>query len=137
MARKPQELFAVGNRISVTSARSKHYARTAVIDKVRTRRLTVSFEDGKPGKYVDYQEVIKLEPTKHTSEQGMEEPSSNTTTQNKKTNDTTKITRLLEHMAFTSATLISLHHDDLSQMKALLDTFSYQVHNHVQHITST
>jgi hypothetical protein len=51
---RPIDLFHTGNHIQVVYARSKHYGRTGVITQVCNPRLSVRFDDGQPGSYVDY-----------------------------------------------------------------------------------
>jgi hypothetical protein len=51
---RPSDLFSMYDHIEVTYAKSKHYRRTGVITRISNPRLTVRFDDGHPGNYVDY-----------------------------------------------------------------------------------
>ena len=47
----------------IRPSKSKHKGRTAVIKHVGERRLTVKFDDSKPGTYVDFCDAKKIEET--------------------------------------------------------------------------
>jgi hypothetical protein len=69
--------FHAGDRIKVIYRRSKHYGRTGVITKVSDPRLSVRFDDPRPGSYVDYQyaRLITIpQPTTHSEPATRREP---------------------------------------------------------------
>jgi hypothetical protein len=53
MSERPEGVFHLWDHIKVVYRRSKHYGRTATIIKVGNPRLTVRFDDGLPGSFVD------------------------------------------------------------------------------------
>jgi hypothetical protein len=50
----PIDIFRVGDHIKVIYPKSKHYGRTGVVTRVSDPRLSVRFDDPRPGSYVDY-----------------------------------------------------------------------------------
>jgi hypothetical protein len=101
--RKPKDKFQVGDRINVTSPRSKHHNRTGTISSLGMRRLTVHFDDHLPGSFVDYAHA-----TKDDGEQAPTERTNNRTALAPTTsNEVDEIGRLLEHLAFTAAAIVS------------------------------
>jgi hypothetical protein len=46
-------VFRLNDHIKVIYRRSKHYGRTGIITKLRNPRLTIRFDDGLPGSFVD------------------------------------------------------------------------------------
>jgi hypothetical protein len=50
----PNDLFSVGDHILVFYTKSKHCGRTGIITRVCNPRLSVRFDDERPGSYVDY-----------------------------------------------------------------------------------
>ena len=134
-ARKTRDTFKVGDRIQVINTGSKHYDRKASIVKVGNRRLTVSFDrdDPRPGMYVDFDDARKLGivRTQDTSTPAVDMHNSHATgltdTTSERDDDLGELTRLLEHLAFTSATLISSRFDDPERMESLMLSFSQQV----------
>jgi hypothetical protein len=59
---RPNEIFKVGDRILVHGNLSPHQGRKAVIRAVGNRRLTVRFEDGLPGTFIDYKAAMLIPP---------------------------------------------------------------------------
>ena len=53
-AARPIDLFQNGDHIEVTYGRSKHYGRTGIVTRVCNPRLSVRFDDGQAGCYVDF-----------------------------------------------------------------------------------
>jgi hypothetical protein len=101
--RKPKDKFQVGDRINVTSPRSKHHNRTGTISSLGMRRLTVHFDDHLPGSFVDYAHATKDDgeqaPTERTNNRTVLAPTTS--------NEVDEIGRLLEHLAFTAAAIVS------------------------------
>jgi hypothetical protein len=56
----PREIFREGDRIQVHGTQTKHHGRIARIGSIGNRRLSVVFEDGLAGKYVDYTDVVLI-----------------------------------------------------------------------------
>jgi FKBP-type peptidyl-prolyl cis-trans isomerase 2 len=52
----PQDILCVGDRIQVHGTQTQHHGRIAQILGIGDRRVSVSFEDGLSGKYVEYTE---------------------------------------------------------------------------------
>jgi hypothetical protein len=50
----PIDLFRVGDHIEVVYENSKHFGRTGIITKVCDPRLSIRFDDPRPGSYVHY-----------------------------------------------------------------------------------
>jgi hypothetical protein len=50
----PSDLFHIGDHILVFYTKSKHCGRTGIVTKVSNPRLSVKFDDERPGSYVDY-----------------------------------------------------------------------------------
>ncbi len=50
----PSDLFHVGDHILVFYTKSKHCGRTGIVTKVSNPRLSVKFNDERPGSYIDY-----------------------------------------------------------------------------------
>jgi hypothetical protein len=100
--KKPKDKFSVGDRMEVTSKRSKHFGRTGMIVSLGLRRITVEFEDDAPGNYVDYSHATKI---------ALDNTSRKETTTvvhaRHVTNGVDEISNLLEHLAFTTAATIS------------------------------
>jgi hypothetical protein len=59
---RPNEIFKAGDRILVHGNQSPHQGRIAVIRAVGTQRLTVRFEDGLAGTFIDYRAAMLIPP---------------------------------------------------------------------------
>jgi hypothetical protein len=59
---RARDLFQIGDHIEVIYANSKHHGRTGIITLVNDPRLSVSFDDRRPGSYVDYKYARLLSP---------------------------------------------------------------------------
>jgi hypothetical protein len=97
--KKPRDKFLLQDRIAVTSKRSKNFGRTGTVISLGLRRITVDFDDELPGKYVDYSHATTIETNDVPREQSIQTDNSD--------KDTDEISRLLEHLAFTTAITIS------------------------------
>jgi hypothetical protein len=64
---KPSDLFNMCDHIEVTYARSKHYWRTGAVTRISNPRLTVQFDDGHPGNYVDHRHARVIPDTPRRS----------------------------------------------------------------------
>jgi hypothetical protein len=104
--RRPRDKFKVGDYINVSSSRSKHYNRTGTITSLGLRRITVSFDDRLPGSYVDYSHASKIDqqPSDTASDETEKDKEPEAPTSSKLPDETA---RLLEHLAFTAAAIVS------------------------------
>jgi hypothetical protein len=80
-------------RISVTSERPKHFGRNGTITSLGLRRITVEFDYNLPGKYVNYSHATRIAADLTSGEE----------TTHKTTGEVDEISRLLEHLAFSTA----------------------------------
>jgi hypothetical protein len=121
---KPQ--WAIGQRIRVTCRRSKHYGRYGSITHVHRTRLGVDFEDPRPGSFIDMSRARIVDEVPPPGQERMVvEPDDGE-------DEVTGLSRLLEHMTFTAATLISSHRDDPARVERTLAEFSTAVHNNTR-----
>jgi hypothetical protein len=121
--------WRVGQRIRVTCSRSKHYGRYGVVTNVYRTRLGVSFEDGRSGKFCDKSRAAIVDaPPAPGLERMVVEPDDGE-------DEVTELSRLLEHMAFTAATLISSHGDDTARVEQTLNEFLAAVRRNIRTIT--
>jgi hypothetical protein len=164
--------WATGQRIRVTCPKSKHYRRYAVVTAVLRLRLAVTFEDGRPGKFIDKSRAAIVDrPPSIVTETAASNRSSRThsmrpavihdngdhdmiivgnpapdipaTEQSREDNprtngsnrDMTELTRLLDHMAFTVATLISSNADDPTVVSSTLAEFQAAVRDNTRMIS--
>jgi hypothetical protein len=56
----PTDIFRVGDRIRVHGTQTRHHGRIARIDSIGNRRLSVTFEDGLSGKFVEYVDAVLI-----------------------------------------------------------------------------
>jgi hypothetical protein len=128
-SRIPSDTFSIGDHITVTG-RSKHRGRTATIQKVGSRRLTVTFHDGNRGTYVDFMDahiLVRLPPV------GSETIFANTRTVTRPVpadDKTNELARILEQLAITTATAINTGNP--SQRQTLLRDFSRSLERHFE-----
>jgi hypothetical protein len=57
---RPNNIFRVNDRIQVHGTHTKHHGRIARIDSIGNRRLSVTFEDGLSGKFVEYIDAVLI-----------------------------------------------------------------------------
>jgi hypothetical protein len=57
---RARDLFHIGDHIEVIYANSKHHGRTGIITLVNNPRLSVSFDDRRPGSYVLDHKYVRL-----------------------------------------------------------------------------
>jgi hypothetical protein len=86
-------------------------------------RLSVAFDNGHVGKFLDWRDADIHTP----NDVHNETPTINTNHVSCDNDDIAQLTDLLEHMAFTAATIISSKHDDPSHMQQLLESFNRSV----------
>jgi hypothetical protein len=128
--RLPTDVFNIGDRVKCINPWSKHYAHTACVIGMGKVRLNVEFENGHNGKFIDWRdaELISppVKPVASNTADCMSPPSVNV----EQNDDIEQLTNLLDHLAFTTATLISSNHGDPGQMTRLLDSFDRLVQEH-------
>jgi hypothetical protein len=121
--RLPADVYSIDNRVKCINPRSKHYGHTARVLGMGKARLHVEFEHGHVGKFLDWRDaelIVPLLPTNTTAPP-----------------DVGQLKTLLEHMAFTTATIISSDHGNSQRMENLLTSFNQQVRDHVNALAST
>jgi hypothetical protein len=87
-------------------------------------RLHVEFDNGHVGKFIDWRDA------ELTNIRSDATTTSNDTTNTPNDDDIGQLSHLLEHMAFTTATLISSEHGNSQRMGQLLNAFDRQVRIH-------
>jgi hypothetical protein len=132
--RLPADVFSIGDRVKCVNTRSKHYAHTALVVGMGKTRLNVEFENGHNGKFIDWRDAeLIIPPVEPVTTNGVNPSSSNI----EGNSDIDQLTSLLDHLAFTTATLISSNHEDPRQMTRLLDLFDRSVREHTNLIAGT
>lgn len=56
----PRHIFRIDDRIQVHGTQTRHHGRIARIQGIGDRRLTVDFEDGLSGRYVEYNDAVVI-----------------------------------------------------------------------------
>jgi hypothetical protein len=121
--RLPADVYSIDDHVKCVNPRSKHYGHTARVIGMGKARLHVEFERGHVGKFLDWRDAELIVPLL---------PIDTTTSP-----DVDQLTTLLEHMAFTTATVISSDHGNSQRMENLLTLFNQQVRDHVNVLAST
>ena len=57
---RPSDTFSIGDRLKVVYRKSKHYGRIARVTQVNNPRLSVDFEDGGAGAFVDFRYARRI-----------------------------------------------------------------------------
>jgi hypothetical protein len=133
--RYPADVFNINDHVKCISTRSKHYGHTATVIGMGRAQLHVEFDNGHVGKFIDFPDakltkrIEDSPPVTHNVSGSSERPNDNDTIG--------QLTTLLEHMAFTTATLISSNHSDSQGMATLLDSSDHAVRDHTHTITNT
>jgi hypothetical protein len=92
-------------------------------------RLHVKFDHGHIGKFIDWRDAEITGVSISVA--------SNDNTSTNSGDDVEQLSQLLEHMAFTTATLISSEHSNPQRMEHLLHAFERQVRNHAIELAHT
>jgi hypothetical protein len=121
--RLPADVYSINDRVRCTNPRSKHYGHTARVIGMGKARLHVEFDNGHVGKFLDWRDVKIIVPPLPVPVDTH--------------SDIGQLTTLLEHMAFTAATIISSEHGDSQNMESLLDSFNRQVRGHTTALAAT
>jgi hypothetical protein len=122
--RFPADVFNINDHVKCKNLRSKHYGHTARIIGMGTTRLHVEFDNAHAGKFIDWRDA------ELTGNRNDADTSSNDTNNTANDDDLSQLSQLLEHMAFTTATLISSEHGNSQRMEHLLTAFDRQVRVH-------
>jgi hypothetical protein len=56
----PRYIFHADDRIQVHGTQTRHHGRIARIDSIRDRRLSVTFEHGLSGRFVEYTDAVVI-----------------------------------------------------------------------------
>jgi hypothetical protein len=132
--------WIIGQRILVSCPKSKHHGRYAHITDISRLRLGLSFEDGRPGKFIDKSRAVIVNdppvviPTLADNAPVTPSASQHVTNSNGD-RDMTELSRLLDHMAFTVATLISSNAEDPAVVSRTLEDFQTAVRDNTMVIS--
>jgi hypothetical protein len=133
--------WVVGQRILVSCPSSKHHGRYAHITDVSRKRLGLLFEDGRPGKFIDKSRAVIVNDPSVASPSTVIDNAPVTpqgrphVTNNNGDRDMTELSRLLDHMAFTVATLISSNAEDPATVSRTLEDFQIAVRDNTRIIS--
>jgi hypothetical protein len=134
--RLPADIYNIDNHVKCIIPRSKHYGHTARVMGMGKTRLSVEFHHGHIGKYLDWRDVELFVPPRTpraiVPPWNPQTPRSTTTAES----DIGQLTTLLEHMAFTAASVISSEHGNSQRMESLITLFDQQVRDHVNALSS-
>jgi hypothetical protein len=139
--RLPADAFSINDRVKCVNPRSKHYGHTAKVIGMGKTWLIVAFENGHVGKFIDWRDAtlgtrpnnnvpVPMTPTIDTT-------STTRSSSDDATSDLDQLTSLMEHLPFTSATVISSNYADPQRMEALLTQFDQSVLANARNIAST
>jgi hypothetical protein len=131
-AQAPADAFNINDHVKCKSPRSRHYGHTGRVTGMGKARLVVQFDNGHIGQFIDWRdaELIRrpIQPIV---------PAASTEAIDTDGKDIEQITTLLEHMAFTAATVISSDLGNSRRMENLLASFDRQVRIHANSLAST
>jgi hypothetical protein len=120
--RLPADVFNINDRVKCVNPRSRHYGHTASVIGMGKTRLSVTFKNGHVGKFIDWRDAQLVSRTNNNVSTAT---STNDTTPATRsppeptTADLEQLTSLMEHLAFTSATVISSNYSDPQRMEEL------------------
>jgi hypothetical protein len=120
--RFPADVFNINDHVKCKNLLSKHCGHTVRVIGMGKTRLNVEFDNGHVGKFIDWRDA---ELTKTRFPTNVATISTDTTTT--ADDNIQQLTHLLEHMAFTAATVISSEHGNSRRMEHLLTLFERQV----------
>jgi hypothetical protein len=95
-------------------------------------RLNVTFDNGHVGKFLDWRDAALTTPPEDCSSSLDLLPASSNTDNT----DVSQLTELLEHMAFTVATIVSSKYDEPPRMEQLMGSFDRSVRAHATSMTA-
>jgi hypothetical protein len=137
-SRLPSDKFNINDRVKCINTRSKHYGHTARVIGMGKTRLHMEFENGHVGKFIDWRDA-QLSPRDNRNATSTSVWT--TTTSQSETIidnlDLEQLTNLMEHLAFTSATVISSNYADTQRMEELLTLFDHSVRDNARMIANT
>jgi hypothetical protein len=131
----PGHVYNVGDRVKCINPRSKHYTHTALVIGMGRTRLNVNFENEHKGKFIDRRDAELIISTSVQRDINGDNDNTSLSHGNVEENDDVEqLNSLLEHMAFTAATVISSTRRDPERMTTLLDSFDRAVRDHTNTI---
>jgi hypothetical protein len=120
-------MYNIDDHVKCINPRSKHYGHTARVIGMGKTRLSVEFDHGHIGKFLYWRDVEIFVPPQTprviVPPRNPQTPRSTTTAES----DIGQLTTLLEHMAFTAASVISSEHGNSQRMESLITSFDQQV----------
>jgi hypothetical protein len=128
----PADVFNINDHVKCKNPRSKHYGHTACVIGMGKARLHVAFNNGQVGKAVDWRDS-ELNNTRVPTKVAQVSAGTPVTTDD----NIEQLTHLLEHMAFTAATVISSKHGNPRRMEHLLTSFEQKVRDHANALAAT
>jgi hypothetical protein len=131
-ARAPTDAFNINDHVKCKNPRSKHYGHTGHVTGMGKARLFVQFDNGHIGQFIDWRDAELIERPIEAIV-----PTASTEAVDTDGEDIEQLTTLLEHMAFTAATVISSDHGNSHRMENLLASFDRQVRSHTNSLAST
>jgi hypothetical protein len=137
-SRLPSDKFNINDRVKCVNTRSKHYGHTALVIGMGKTRLHVEFENGHGGKFIDWRDA-QLSPRDNTNATSISVQTT-TTSQSEiitDNSDLEQLTNLMEHLAFSSATVISSNYADTQRMEELLTLFDRSMRDNARMIANT
>jgi hypothetical protein len=138
--RLPSDAFDINDRVKCINPRSKHYGHTACVIGMGKARLLVEFENGHIGKFIDWRDATLISHGNNSNNVPSTSGHTTPTATSERGNDLSDIgqlTSLMEHMAFTSATVILSNYSDTQRMETLLDLFDRAVWDNARTIANT
>jgi hypothetical protein len=123
--RFPADVFNFNDHMKCKNPRSKHYGHTVRVIGMGKAQLYVAFDNGHAGKIIDWRDA-ELNNTRVPTKVAQVSTDTPVTTDD----DFKQLTHLLEHMAFTAATVISSEHGNPCRMEHLLTLFEPKVRDH-------
>jgi hypothetical protein len=129
-ARAPADVFNINDHVKCKNSRSKHYGHSGQVIGMGRTRLHIAFDNGHVGKFINWRDAELVR-------RPIQANVPTVSTEAVNTDDLGLLTTLLEHMAFTAATVISSDHGDPLRMENLLASFDRQVRSHANTLAST
>ena len=123
------DTFHLNDRVKCVNPRSKHYGHTATVIGMGKTRLNVTFDHGHVGKLLDWRDATLITRPNDTipTIPVINMTSTTRSSSNDIANDLDQLSSLMEHLAFTSATVISSTYANPQHMEALLTQFDQAV----------
>jgi hypothetical protein len=133
---RPIDLFRTGDHIQVIYARSKHYGRTGSITRVCNPRLSVHFDDGQAGSYVDFR-YARITPapdtTTHNNGDGIEAVMIAVKSDTEDEEDNSLV-GLMESLAIQTAVSALAEANDMADVERAIDEQATRIRAQARHI---